>query len=104
MDKPLQVTFHNLEHSDAVEAEVRDRMAKLEEIHDRIISGRVVIDSPHRTSNRAKAFSVRIELGLPRAELVISRDPLEDIHAAVNDAFDIAKRRLRDFVAKHRGT
>ena len=31
MDKPLQVTFHNLEHSDAVEEEVRARMGKLNE-------------------------------------------------------------------------
>ena len=40
MDKPLQVTFHNLEHSDAVEDDVRARMAKLNEIYERITNRR----------------------------------------------------------------
>ena len=102
MDKPLQLTFHNLEHSDAVEADVRERMEKLNDLYDRITSARIVVDSPHRTSQRAKAFTVRIELGLPKTELVISREPVGDIHAAVVDAFDTAKRRLRDYVSKHR--
>ena len=61
-----------------------------------------MIDSPHRNAQRAKAFTVRIELGLPGNELVISRDPVSDVHAAVIDAFDTAKRRLRDHVQKHR--
>ena len=103
MDKPLQVTFHNLEHSDAVEDEIRDRMRKLSEVCDRITSGRVVIDSPHRTNQRAKSFTVSIELGLPRNEIVIKRDPVTDIHSAVADAFDTARRRLRDYVEKNRG-
>ena len=28
MDKPIQVTFHNLQHSDAVEEDIRKRVAK----------------------------------------------------------------------------
>ena len=102
MEKPLQITFHNLEHSDAVESDVRQRMDKLDEICDRITSGRVVIDSPHRTARGAKTFTVRIELGLPKSEIVISREPIGDIQAAVADAFDIAKRRVRDYVSKNR--
>ncbi|MCB2012772.1 MAG: HPF/RaiA family ribosome-associated protein [Geminicoccaceae bacterium] len=101
MDKPLQVTFHNLEHSDAVEEEVRARMGKLNELCDRITSGRVVIDSPHRTQERARSFTVRIEIGLPRSEIVVSRDPVPDIQQAVAGAFDVAKKRLRDYVERH---
>ncbi|MEZ5826230.1 MAG: HPF/RaiA family ribosome-associated protein [Geminicoccaceae bacterium] len=102
MDKPLQVTFHNLEHSDAVEEDVRARMKKLDEVCDRITSGRVVIDSPHRSSDRARTFTVRIELGLPKNDIVVSRDPVPDIQQAVAGAFDIAKKRLREYVDRNR--
>lgn len=102
MERSLQVTFHNLPHSDALEEEVRSRFSKLEQLHNRIVGGRVVIDSPHRNQEKAKTYAVRIELALPGHDLVVSREPVGDLGAALNDAFDTTRRRLRDHVERKR--
>ena len=39
MQSPLQVTFRNMQASDAVEANIREKAAKLERFHDRITAG-----------------------------------------------------------------
>lgn len=103
MDKPLQITFHNLPHSDAVEADIRARIAKLEDLFDRITSARVVVDSPHRNQAKGKTYAVRLEIGLPRHELVVSREPVADLQKAMTATFETAKRRLRNFVERSRG-
>jgi len=43
METPLEITFRNLDHSDAVEAKVREKVAKLEQAYDRITSCRVAL-------------------------------------------------------------
>ena len=95
MDKPVQVTFHNLQHSEAVEEDVRARVAKLEAFADRMTSCRIVIDSPHRNQAGAKTYEVKIEMGLPGQTLVVDREPIGDLQSAISGAFDIAKKRLK---------
>lgn len=103
MDKPLQIMFHNLPHSDALEADVRSRVSKLEELYDRLTGARVVIDSPHRGQSKGKTYAVRIELALPGHELIVTREPVADLQGAMTAAFDTAKRRLRGFAERNRG-
>lgn len=103
MDKPLQIMFHNLPHSEAVEADARARMAKLEELYSRMTGARVVIDSPHRNQAKGKTYAVRIEIALPGHELVVSREPVADLQGAMAAAFDTAKRRLRGFAQRRGG-
>ena len=54
MKLELQVTFRDMERSDAVEAEIRRRVEKLEEFFDRIMSCRVTVETPgHAAAIRA---------------------------------------------------
>ncbi len=102
MDIPLQVTFRNMDPSDAVEAKVRERAEKLETYFGHITSCRVVIEAPHRHQHKGKQYHVRIDIGVPaRPDIVVSRDPgnrnaHEDVYVAVRDAFDAARRQLED--------
>lgn len=108
MEMPVQVTFRNMEHSEAIEADVREKAAKLEEFFDRIIGCRVVVEEPHRSHHRGKLVHVRIELTVPGRELVVSREPAEhhaheDAYVAVRDAFRAMKRQIEDHVRLLRG-
>ena len=78
MQSPLQVTFHNLPHSDALEADIRQRVAKLDGLSDHLIGCRVVVDSPHRGQTKGKTYAVRIEMQVPGPDLVVSREPVGD--------------------------
>lgn len=99
MQIPVEITFHNLESSPALEALVREKVAYLERFSDRITSCRVAIEERHRQHRKGNTFRVRIDLTLPGKEIVIGRDPAanhahEDPYVAVRDAFRAARRRL----------
>lgn len=102
-----RVTFHGVPVSDAVQRLCLTEAEKLERYSDRITSCRVVVSEPHRRHRSGNHFSVRIDLTLPGGEVVVNREPPEhpgdeDILAAVRDAFDTARRRLKDFVERRK--
>jgi cold shock CspA family protein/ribosome-associated translation inhibitor RaiA len=105
---PLQLTFKEIAHSDAVEALVRAHAAKLETFHPRITACRVVLDAAHRHRHKGRDYHVRIDITVPGAELVVGRDPPastvhEDLNAAIDHAFDVAERLLDDHARRRRG-
>jgi len=124
---PTQVTFRGLDHSDALEAEIQERAAWLEQFYAGIVRCRVLVEVPHRHRHDGRHFHVRIELTVPGGEpIVVSHEPslhgpLKDIeeaaarkqaevepvrryaHVAVREAFDLARRQLQDFAREHRG-
>ncbi len=112
MQIPLQITFHGVDHSDAVETRIREKVAKLEALYDRITSCRVVVEQHHKnTSNlhhKGEPFHITINVTVPGQELVVARDPKdahvnEDIGVALRDAFAAMERQVKDFAAKQRG-
>jgi len=103
MQTPLQITVRGTDHSDALEAHIRDKVDKLEEFFDHITSCRVVVELPHKHQNQGKQFNVRIDIGVPGSEIVVNRDHAEDVYVALRDAFDAAKRKLEDYARKLRG-
>jgi ribosomal subunit interface protein len=112
MQIPLQITFHGIDHSDAVETRIREKVAKLEQLCDRITGCRVVIESHHRnTSNlhhKGEPFHIRLDLTVPGTELVVKRDPKdshvnEDIYVALRETFASMERQLKEYMARQRG-
>jgi putative sigma-54 modulation protein len=106
MSTPLEISFHGLEKSDAVEARIRDKFRRLQQHFERITHARVVVETPRKHSPTAKVFHVKIEIGLPgQKPLVVSHEPevdkaRTDISLAIRDAFAAARRRLDDLAAK----
>jgi ribosome-associated translation inhibitor RaiA/cold shock CspA family protein len=111
METPLEITFHNLPSSPAVEADIQKRVAKLEKINDGIISCRVSVESLHNQHKTGNTYEVHIELHLPGKTLVVSREPhhIKENHArgdvltSVRDAFKAAEAQLRSFSKKRQG-
>jgi ribosomal subunit interface protein len=103
MQIPLQITTRGLEHSEALEAHIRDRANRLEKFFDHIMSCRVVAEMPHKHQHQGKQFNVRIDIGVPGGEITVTRDHHEDIYVALRDAFDAAQRQLEDHARKVRG-
>ncbi len=102
MKLPLQVTFRNMDRSDALEANIREHAEKLDQFYDRIMRCDVVVEEAHRRHHKGNLFHVRIDITVPDKELVVGREPEkhhahEDPYVAVRDAFDAARRRLEDY-------
>ena len=103
MQIPLQVTLKDMPQSEAVESRIREKTEKLSRFYDRIISCRVVVETPQRHQHQGKLYSVRIDLTVPGAELVVNRAQDEDVYVAIRDAFVAITRQLEDFARRQRG-
>lgn len=103
MQLPVQITLRGLGHSDALEAAVRERAEWLDRFYDRITSCRVVVEVLGRHQHKGRSFSVKVDLKLPGGEIAVTREHDEDVHVAVRDAFDAARRQLEDHVRVQRG-
>jgi ribosome-associated translation inhibitor RaiA len=105
MQTDLQIVFHGVESSPAVESYARKRAEKLERRCPQLTGCRVLIGAPHHSQHHGGHYVVRIELSLPSRELVVTRDPAghadrEDLYACIDAAFDDAKRLLDDHAGR----
>ena len=64
MQVPLQISFHNMASSEAIEARVRERSTRLERFFDGIISCRVTVEAPHKQPHRS-TVGITIDIGSP---------------------------------------
>jgi ribosomal subunit interface protein len=108
MKLPLQITFRNTDRSEALEAHIRKKAEKLDQICDDIMSCRVMVEASHRHHHKGNLYHTRIDITVPEHEIVVSRDPQdnhahEDAYVAIRDAFDAARRQLEDYTRKRRG-
>jgi cold shock CspA family protein len=125
---PVQVTFRNLAHDEALEQEIRDRVSWLEQFYAGIVRCHVLLEVPHRHHHDGRHFHVRIDVTAPGGPpIVVSHEPslhgrskdveaethrkeeeIQGVHryatVAIHEAFDIARRRLEDFAREQRGT
>lgn len=126
MELPVQITYRNMDPSDAVTERIHQEAAKLDEFFSRIISCRVVVEAPHRHHKWGELYHIRIDLGVPGNELVVSHEPTahgvlshdepaslkkhieihpehKDVYVAIRDAFMSARRQLQDYAKRLRG-
>jgi len=106
--QPVEIVFHNLSPSPAIEARIRDRVAKLDRFYDRIMTCRVSVEAAHKHHHKGNLYRVRIDLTVPDDELIVSRVPddqhaHEDVYVAIRDAFDAMRRQLEDYARRRRG-
>jgi ribosome-associated translation inhibitor RaiA len=106
MTSPLEVHFHGIEKSSALQSRVEEKYDKLKRHCERMTSCRVVLEAPHRNSAKAKVFQVKIEISIPGQKLIIVNHEREGAHAqedlslAIRDAFEAARRKVDEIATK----
>ena len=108
MQRPLQISFRGVEHSDFIEGRVRQKAEDLERYAGDIQSCHVTIDAPHHHHHQGAIYSVRLDIRVPDGDLVINKERRahhahEDVYVAIRDAFDAATRQLEDRARRRRG-
>jgi hypothetical protein len=120
MSEPVHITFRNMTAHQALAEAVRSRALWLEKFDPRLTGCRVVLEFPHRHQKRGRPFSVHIQVSVPGDDVTVNHESLlppsvaalyeadaaggdhRDAIAAINDAFDIARRRVEDAARKRR--
>jgi ribosomal subunit interface protein len=105
MEQPLELMFHNVEPSEFVERNIRERVDKLERLYQRITSCHIHVEAPHKRHQKGNQYVVRLEVRVPGTELVVNNAPgdvnaHEDIYVAIRDAFNAMERQLKKHKAK----
>jgi cold shock CspA family protein/ribosome-associated translation inhibitor RaiA len=126
MELPVQITFRNMDRSDAVETFIREKASQLGSFYDRIIRCRVLVEVPHHHHRSGNPYHVRIDLTVPGGQLAISQkgglhsrwkqtrveqtkkaaevDAVhKDLYLTVREAFEDARRQLQDYARRQRG-
>lgn len=108
MRQPLQIRFHHMQPSEALEARIRRRVHALERLQADIISCQVAVAQEHRHQQQGNLFSVRVNLTVPGREIVVNHVPAddracEDAYVAIRNAFDAARRLLEEYLRVRRG-
>jgi ribosome-associated translation inhibitor RaiA len=106
MDIPLELSFHNVEPSDALKQAVQGHVDRLEQLHDHIIGCRVSIEMPHKSQKASgNPPDVHIVVRVPGKEIVVTKELAHDGHkksatdayAVLDNAFAVAAGRLKDY-------
>ena len=110
MERPLDIGFHNMEPSAAIEAEIRQRVEKLERRYSNLIGCRVTVEALHNQHRTGNVHEVHIVLSVPGRDLAVSREPHRakeryanpNMHAILRDAFEAAERQLESYKGARR--
>lgn len=102
MQTSVQIVFHDLSRSEALERQILERANRLEHSHPHLMRCHVTVGQPHRHRQQGNVFRVRLALHVPGEEIVIDREEHQDVYAAVNEAFDTARQRLEEAASRHR--
>ena len=102
MKLPFELQTRDIELSDDVESDIRERAGRLDHFYDRIMRCRVTVKGPG-AHHRKGIHKVQIDLTVPGAKIVITRQRDLELSVALKGAFHAAGRRLEDHVRKSRG-
>ncbi len=102
MSQHPAITFRNMPPCEAVERSIRKHMESLARFDDWIVRCRVVVEARHPRHQQRAVFHVRIGLTVPGGGIVVGHDAAthqahDDVHLALRDAFDAARRELEEF-------
>jgi ribosome-associated translation inhibitor RaiA len=108
MTFPIQLAFHHMDRSEALEQAIRERAEKLGKFHPGITSLHVAVTQEGRHSSKGRQFNVKLDLHVKGKSYAITQKGDEDAFVATREAFDAAKRLLdteldaaRGFVKQH---
>lgn len=108
MKIPVEISFRDVRKTEAIEALIREKAAKLDKVCDYITSCRIFIGRPQHNHRTGNSFRVRIDMRVPpNQELVVRREATdgnmhEGLITAIQDAFSAARRQLQRLVEKQR--
>lgn len=110
MDRPLDIAFHNLDPSPAIEADIRQRVEKLETRYKHLTGCRVSIEALHNQHRTGNVYEVHIVMSVPGRDLAVSREPHHakdryanpDIRTSLRDAFQAAEKQLQSYKGMQR--
>ncbi len=98
MDRPLQIVFRDIQHSESLAKLIEERVQRLEHAYDHIIGCRVVAGASHRgPRNTIAPLALSVEVEVPGRPLIVAKSEAKrkgQQMSLVNRVFYAVQRRL----------
>lgn len=102
MKIPPEITYRGVDKTDAIEALIREKIAKLERVCDHISSCHIAIEKNQERPRDRSPYRVRLDITVPPGHELAAeshagdRTQYAELDVVIRDAFDKAWRQLRD--------
>jgi ribosomal subunit interface protein len=99
---PPEITYRGVEKTDAIEALINEKIAKLERVCDHISSCHIVVEKDQERPRDRSPYRVHLDITVPPSHELAAESTLSnqtqyaDLDTVIRDAFDKAWRQLRD--------
>lgn len=109
MNIPVQITFHGMDTSEALRADIEKHAAALQHFSPSLMACRVVLERSERHHRQGNRYRVHVHLQVPGRDIQAGRGParenhsFEDPYVAIRDVFAAARRQLEDHERTRRG-
>lgn len=105
MQQLPQITIRDITHSEAVEEHLLEKIDKLNQFFDRIISCHVVVEQTQKHQTTGKLYHIRIRLSVPGKELMVNHNNNEDtnLYISIRDAFKNMERQIKHYAQEMHG-
>jgi ribosomal subunit interface protein len=103
----IGMSFRNLDRSEIIENQVKERCLRLELLCDEVTHCQVVISGPYPHKKKGNPYGVHLELSVPGTEVAVTHNAgvskaLEDFYVALQGAFDTLECHLNRWKEKRR--
>lgn len=105
MQIPLDLKFKGMAHDPSIEDVVEEKLAKLEQVCNRVVSCHVGIEQINNKQQRGHSYRIRIDVKFPpHHDIVVIREPLkgdfnhEPLASIVREAFIATRRQVEKIV------
>jgi len=108
LQKPLGITFRNVDKTMGLENIIYEETMKLEKIHRNLVYCSIAVEKPQEHQKSGNPYRIRLEIMAPKSpDIIVTRSHLdEDMHtpleSVMKNAFKVARRRLKKLKAKQR--
>ena len=86
MQNPLQITFHDLKHDDAIEQIINEKFDKLKASSAQITKCHVILEKQSKHHNKANLACVRLDLKVSHFEDIVVSEKCSEDHASLKSA------------------
>jgi ribosome-associated translation inhibitor RaiA len=111
IDVPFKIAFKYMPKDDELTKFIERRVARLERIYSRMITGSVFVEKSQRRNEMGSGiYLVRLEMFVPpRKELVVKREAriravFPNLAPLITEAFEAAETELQKEKTKHSGS
>lgn len=104
MRQPLQITFRDIEHSEAVAERIRQKIEKLDKFYPNLMSCHVVVEFYQQHHRKGNLHNVAIHAYMPGNHSInVNQQPQENLYQAIQVAVDGLWEQLEDYESRRLG-